>query len=70
MPRFFSDIQDGDEQQRDEEGLELPNGEAVRKTAMRLLPDIARDEVPLDGDRRSFTVIVTDMNGKPSTPLP
>jgi hypothetical protein len=33
--------------------------------AMRGLPEIASDEVPADGDRQTFTVMVTDEDGKP-----
>ncbi len=63
MPRYFFDIHDGGSQ-RDDTGTECTDLEAVRTTAMRLLPDIAREEIPQDGDRRTFTVLVTDESGK------
>ena len=62
MPRFFFDIHDG-QHIRDDEGVELPDLEAVRKEAMRALPGIASDEIPKDGDRQNFTVVVTDEDG-------
>ena len=64
MPRFFFDIRDGFVT-HDEDGTELPNVEAVRKAAMDLLPQVAADEIPADGDRRHFTVLVTDEGGHP-----
>lgn len=64
MPRYFFDIHDGGST-RDNSGTECADLEAVRKQAMRTLPDIARDEVPKDGDRRTFTCLVTDEDGQP-----
>ncbi|MHC2109403.1 DUF6894 family protein [Methylobacterium sp. CM6246] len=63
MPRYFFDIYDGGSA-RDDEGTELEDPTAVRQHVLRLLPDIARDEVPEDGDRRTFSVVVTDEDGK------
>ena len=45
--------------------MEFSDLEAVRLQAMRILPEIAKDEVPADGDRQTFTVMVTDEDGKP-----
>lgn len=64
MPRYFFDIHDG-WSQRDDTGTEFDDLDAVRLEAIRTLPDIARDEIPKDGDRRTFTVLVTDENGCP-----
>ena len=64
MPRYFFDIHDGTST-RDDTGTECADPEAARKLAIRTLPDIARDEIPKDGDRRSFTVLVTDEEGRP-----
>ena len=64
MPRYFFDVHDG-YVTHDEEGTELPTVEAVRKTAMNILPKIAADEIPMDGDRRHFVVLVTDDEGHP-----
>lgn len=57
MPRFFFDIHDGGTFTADRHGLELPGLEAAKATAMNVLPDIVRDEMP-DGARRDFTVDV------------
>lgn len=51
--------------QEDDTGTEFSDLAEVRQAAMQLLPDIAREEVPQDGNRRSFVVIVTDEDGKP-----
>ncbi|MCE4226739.1 hypothetical protein HCU64_23640 [Methylobacterium sp. C25] len=59
MPRYFFDVADGDRHVRDEEGLELPDGESARREAICSLLDIARDELP-DGDHRSFVITVRD----------
>ena len=62
MPRFFFDIHNG-VVTHDEDGTELPDVEAVRKHAMSVLPKIAADEIPANGDRRHFAVVVTDEDG-------
>ncbi len=33
--------------------------------ALRSLPDAAREVIPKDGDRRAFTVLITDEDGHP-----
>ncbi|MCJ2139074.1 DUF6894 family protein [Methylobacterium sp. E-066] len=63
MPRFFFDIRDDKGTQRDEEGFELADLSMVREKAQRLLPDIARSEIPGDGDQHVYTVLVTDEDG-------
>ena len=65
MPRYVFDIHDLNGPERDNVGTELPDLTAARREAMRLLPNIARDEVPRDGDHQSFVVLVTDENGRP-----
>ncbi|WP_336489798.1 DUF6894 family protein [Methylobacterium nigriterrae] len=62
MPRYFFDIQDGGPRY-DDQGTECATLEDVRKAAMRVLPDIAREQVPQDGDRRTFTVVARDESG-------
>ena len=64
MPRFFFDIHDGGTS-FDEDGVELLDETAVRRQAMQTLPRIAADEIPMNGDRRHFTVLVSDEGGKP-----
>jgi hypothetical protein len=62
MPRFFFDIDDGEERSPDSEGVELPDLEEVRKKAIGVLPDLAREELP-DGDRRVFVCQARDESG-------
>lgn len=64
MPRYFFDIHDGGPH-RDDTGTECDSLDEVRLQAIRTLPDVARDELPGDGDRRTFTVLVTDEDGRP-----
>lgn len=64
MTRYFFDIHDGGPS-RDDTGTECADLDAVRQQAVRALSDIAREEIPKDGDRRTFTVLVTDENGRP-----
>ena len=64
VPRYFFDIHDGGST-RDDEGTECADHDAARLMAIKTLPDIARDEIPRDGDRRTFTVLVTDPDGHP-----
>ena len=62
MPRFFFDIHNGPSFSRDAIGSECNGHEGVRSEAMRALPSIARDEIPKDGDRQAFAVLVRDEN--------
>lgn len=62
MPRYFFDTHDG-EFHRDDEGSEQADFEAARKEAMIFLPEVARWEIPKDGDHRSFSVFVRDESG-------
>ena len=64
MPHYFFDIHDGGST-RDDTGTECADDEAARKQAIRTLPDIARDEIPKDGDRRAFMVLVSDEAKRP-----
>ncbi len=63
MPLYFFDIHNGGPT-RDDIGTECTDLEAVRQQAIRALPDIAREEIPADGDQRTFTVLVTDEDGR------
>ena len=64
MPRYFFDIHDGGSV-RDDTGTECADDEAARKLAIKALPDIARDEIPRDGDRRAFIALIRDEDGRP-----
>ena len=63
MPRFFFDILDGASDQRDEVGIECADLEAAVVEAKRVLPSIASDELPRDGDHRNYMVVVRDVDG-------
>ena len=62
MTRYFFDVSDTGVMQKDDEGTEFSNLEDVRKAAMRLIADVAREAIPEKGDQRSFVVVVTDEN--------
>lgn len=64
MPRYFFDIHNGGPR-RDDTGTECADLDAVRRAALQFLPDLAREEIPKDGDRRTFTVLVTYEDGHP-----
>lgn len=64
MPRYFFDVQDGGST-RDDTGTECAGDDAARKFAIHTLPNIASDEIPEDGDRRHFIVLVRDEDGQP-----
>ncbi|GJE73316.1 hypothetical protein CHKEEEPN_4880 [Methylorubrum podarium] len=56
VPRYFFDTHDG-AFHRDEDGTECADLDAVRREAMIFLPEIARWEIPKDGNQRAFTVL-------------
>ena len=58
MSLYFFDIYDDNGSQIDTVGAEFTGSEAIRREAQRLLPDIARNEISEDGDRRAFAVMV------------
>ncbi|TXN80288.1 hypothetical protein [Methylobacterium sp. WL8] len=62
MPRYFFDIHDGFHL-RDDVGTECADLQAAALEAKRLLPAIAADEIPKDGERQIITVLVTDEEG-------
>lgn len=62
MPRFFFDLNDGEREIRDGQGVALPDLQAARDAAISILPDLAREELP-DGDRRVFVCKLRDENG-------
>ena len=63
MPRFFFDINDG-RNEPDEEGFECADLQTAVLHAKQALPDIAADEVPRDGERQAFTVLVSNEEGE------
>ena len=62
MPRYFMDLYSCDGLTVDEEGQLFDTPERLRREAVRILPDIIRDEM-LDGDGASITLEVRDESG-------
>jgi hypothetical protein len=63
VPRYFFDINNG-HNERDEEGVDCADLQAAVREAKKMLPEIAADEVPKDGERQAITVLVTDDDGR------
>ncbi|WP_082502839.1 hypothetical protein [Methylobacterium sp. Leaf100] len=63
MPRYHFDIHENGVVERDEVGVECTTLEAAVVQAKRVLPAIAADEVPRDGEHKIYTVVVTDEDG-------
>ena len=64
MPRYFFDVHEDGNIQRDEDGVECATLKAAIMQAKRVLPAIAIDEVPRDGDHKNYMVVVTDKDGR------
>ncbi|MCO6050624.1 hypothetical protein NGM99_12605 [Mesorhizobium sp. RP14(2022)] len=65
MPLYFFDTFENGTHIVDDHGHDCVSHEEVRLEAMRVLPSIAREEIPKDGDRQAFTVLVKDEAGAP-----
>jgi hypothetical protein len=64
MPRYFFNIYDH-VVTHDEEGVELENNTEIIKEIQNLLPKVVLNELPANGDRQLFAVVVTDETKKP-----
>ncbi|AYO85902.1 DUF6894 family protein [Methylobacterium brachiatum] len=65
MARYFFDVIDG-RTISDEVGLDLADLAALRREAMRLLPEIARHEMHNDDrDVQTLAIVVRDEAGQP-----
>jgi hypothetical protein len=60
--RYYFDVDDGEDFTRDRDGVDLPDADEVRRMAVSLLPNLARDELP-DGDKHVFSVKVRTEEG-------
>ena len=49
----------------DSEGQDCTSLSEVRKEAMHALPEIAKSEIPKDGDKQTFTLFVRDEQDRP-----
>jgi hypothetical protein len=64
MARYFFDWRDNENFDEDDEGVELPDLEAIKVEASRALLERARDILP-GLDRHSLSIEVRDENGRP-----
>lgn len=64
MARYYFDIHDGTSQ-FDHEGTECATLEEVRAQALRVLPEMARDQAFEGHDRLTYTVLATDEDHRP-----
>ena len=63
MRRYYFDLRDGDAVSRDEEGIELPDIEAVQEEAVRALASMAMDRAEAgSGLARDLAIEVRDNN--------
>ncbi|WP_439400492.1 DUF6894 family protein (plasmid) [Bradyrhizobium sp. PMVTL-01] len=61
MPRYYFDLRDGKHLIQDEEGMDLPDMEAVRNEAARALVDLARDSIR--SNSANLVIEARDENG-------
>ncbi|MGH6860208.1 MAG: DUF6894 family protein [Phyllobacterium sp.] len=64
MSRYYFDLDNGDGQTVDQEGLELPSLERASKEASRIVGDLARDEI---AEVEQGTICLTIRNSKGET---
>ena len=64
MARYFFDWRDNENFDEDDEGVELPDLQAVKVEASRSLLERARDIMP-GLDRHSLSIEVRDESGRP-----
>ncbi|MBN9218118.1 MAG: hypothetical protein J0I79_09205 [Mesorhizobium sp.] len=62
MPRYYLDLYSSDGLTVDEEGQVFESRDRLRREAVRILPDIIRDEM-LEDDRTAIAVKVRDDTG-------
>ncbi len=62
MPKFYFDLYDGDLFAPDSVGVELSDVHEARREATRTLSEIASQEIPDDGPKRLFRIVVLDEN--------
>ena len=65
MPRFFFHLYENGREIIDDLEVDVETIEQVRIEAMRVLPAVATDEVPRDGDQQAYTVVVTNQQRRP-----
>jgi len=60
MPRFYFDLYDGENFAPDPQGVDLPSADIAKQEATRTLSEIAAQEIPVNGSRRLFRIVVLD----------
>ena len=63
MPRYYLDLYHGDGLTVDDEGQVFETRARLRREAIRILPDVLRDEM-FEGDRPEIMVKVRDESGR------
>jgi hypothetical protein len=63
MPRYYFDTHDGNRLHEDHEGLELRDDEAARVEARKAIGEIAADDIPGEGSRKSMSIQVRKADG-------
>jgi hypothetical protein len=61
--KYFFDVRDGEDFVRDERGVDLPDPTAAKLQATLALTEMARDDLPRDGDSRRLTIHVRTVEG-------
>lgn len=64
MPRYFFDMIGG-EKRRDDVGTLCTNDYDVPRVTMSVLPEVVKEAMKDNGDRRIFTVVVRDEGDRP-----
>ena len=62
--RYYFDIHNGDGELTDEQGMLLSSAEDLPRQVVRIMADIARDELPFNDHRGIVTVTVRDEEGR------
>ncbi|MDB5538494.1 MAG: hypothetical protein JWQ89_221 [Devosia sp.] len=63
MPRYFFDIDDGENMHLDADGTEFPNEQAAREGAALTIAEMGREVIPHDGGRRDLYIWIRDQSG-------
>ena len=62
--RYYFHIHNGDGELTDEQGMLLSSAEDLPRQVVRIMADIARDELPFNDHRGIVTVTVRDEEGR------